>query len=121
MISWGNDHICGRSISTYPKITLNKGTEKEIKKRTGDPICDRFLVQLLQERTIAIIVDGCNWGEKPRKAAEQASNHFAEYLQQYQSEATTTHYMARLITRALSIAHHRFIFILSKEKDACHF
>lgn len=88
-------------------ITLNKGTDKETTKRTGDPICDRFFVQMIRDRAIILVADGCNWGEKPRKAAEKASNNFVQYLVEHQAEATTTHYVARLITRALSIAHNR--------------
>lgn len=116
-ISWGEDHICGRSTSTYPMITVNKGTEKEISYRDGDPICDRFLVQLLPLRTIAIVADGCNWGEKPRKAAERATNSFADYLLKHQAEATTTHYVARLISRAFSIAQQRFLYFIREKKE----
>ena len=90
-------------------IVANKGTDKEFTHRDGDPICDRFLVQLLPKRSIALVADGCNWGEKPRKAAEKASNSFADYLLEHQAEATTTHYVARLITRAFSVAHHSIL------------
>lgn len=58
------------------------------------------------------MADGCNWGEKPRKAAERATDNFADYLLKHQAEATTTHYAARLISRAFSIAQHRFLFFI---------
>ena len=106
--------MCGRSISTYPTIVANKGTEKEFSHRDGDPICDRFLVQMLPERTIAIVADGCNWGNKPKTAAQRASNSFAEYMLAHQHEATTTHYVARLITRAFSVAHHRLVNLINE-------
>jgi len=108
-ITWGDDYFCGRSTSTYPIISVNEGTEQERQRRDGDPICDRFLVQMFPKRTIAIIADGCNWGEKPRKAAEKATNSFADYLVSHQTEATTTHYVARLITRAFAMAHYSIL------------
>jgi len=69
---------------------------------------------MMPQRTIAIVADGCNWGEKPRKAAEKATTCFADYLLEHQAEATTTHYVARLISRAFAIAHHS---ILEGAKD----
>lgn len=76
-------------------------------RRDGDPICDRFVIQMLPRRTIAIVADGCNWGRKPKIAAQRASDAFAEYLLEHHHEATTTHYVARLITRAFSLAHYK--------------
>ena|SRR3990167_2714207 len=108
LITWGNDIISGRAISTYPEVVYNQGTEYEIKRREGEPICDRFLIDILPNRMIALIADGCNWGDKPRRAAKNASDAFADYLLQYQHTITNTHQAARLISRAFAIAHHRY-------------
>jgi len=67
------DVVAGESISTYPFIPGNP-------TRDGDPICDRFSVQIFENRLIACVADGCNWGEKPRAAAHKANAAFVDYV-----------------------------------------
>jgi hypothetical protein len=53
--------IFGQSMSNYPKGT------------GGDNVwCDYFQVQVINHCALIAIADGCNWGAKPKKAAETA-------------------------------------------------
>eukprot|EP01104_Vermistella_antarctica_P006551 TRINITY_DN1725_c0_g1_i1.p1 TRINITY_DN1725_c0_g1~~TRINITY_DN1725_c0_g1_i1.p1 ORF type:complete len:893 (-),score=194.36 TRINITY_DN1725_c0_g1_i1:65-2743(-) len=67
------DRLSARTISTYPNLI---GTDS----RMGDPICDRFCVQLLDDISIVAVADGCNWGEKPATAAEIAATTLVKYV-----------------------------------------
>lgn len=48
--------------------------------RQGDPICDRYGVRIYENRGIFVIADGCNWGERPKLAAQYATNSVLDYL-----------------------------------------
>lgn len=98
--------VSGRCISTYPLITINAPDGTVHQLRDGDPICDRFIATLMPRRQILVVADGCNWGLKPKIAAVNASNTFSEYIRDHHHEVTSTHYAARLISRAFALAHH---------------
>jgi len=65
---------CGRSISTYPHIPGKPA-------RDGDPICDSYSIQILEDDVIiALVCDGCNWGRRPMEASNIAKSSFVEYV-----------------------------------------
>eukprot|EP01116_Phalansterium_solitarium_P012300 TRINITY_DN28477_c0_g1_i1.p1 TRINITY_DN28477_c0_g1~~TRINITY_DN28477_c0_g1_i1.p1 ORF type:complete len:516 (-),score=151.74 TRINITY_DN28477_c0_g1_i1:292-1671(-) len=65
--------LYARTVSTYP-IHPSK------QKRDGDPVCDRFNVQLFRHRAVLALGDGCNWGPRPRDAAARATEAFVGYF-----------------------------------------
>lgn len=61
--------IFGQSMSNYPKGT------------GGDNVwCDYFQVQVINQCALIAIADGCNWGAKPKKAAETACRLTQEHI-----------------------------------------
>ncbi len=48
--------------------------------RDGDPICDKFAVDVWDRRVFAVIADGCGWGKKPFEASNNGVNAFMEYV-----------------------------------------
>lgn len=53
--------VCAETVSGYPK------------KTKGAILCDCFHVRTVGDRVIFALADGCNWGDRPRAAAEKAS------------------------------------------------
>lgn len=73
--------VFARSISTYPYST-QRGM------RLGDPICDSFCISLHTARCIIAVADGCNWGERPRRAAQRAAQAFATFVEKSMDVST---------------------------------
>jgi hypothetical protein len=71
-----NDLVCAKTISTYPL--------RDQKNRDGDPICDRFAVELYSNRAIIAVADGCNWGKRPLEAAVKGIQGFVKHLVEQQ-------------------------------------
>lgn len=93
--------ICGRSISTYPHIPGRPS-------RDGDPICDSYCVQMLEDDVmIALVCDGCNWGKRPMEASNIAKTAFVEYLRSHQSEINELRDAGHYLLQALSFCHHK--------------
>jgi hypothetical protein len=106
------DDVTVRIASTYPKIATIKpdGTvqvEKEL--RQGDPICDQVCVERFENGVILALADGCNWGEKPRKAAFLASRTFVDFVKRFQSDVPSIQDAANLYLQAFAQAHHRIV------------
>lgn len=83
----------------------------------GDPICDRYGLHIYENRIIATIADGCNWGTMPRDAAINASNAFALHLKHHLDEITDSSAIGPLLIKAMSVAHEavsnfRCVFII---------
>jgi len=96
-------YLCGRSISTYPHIPGRP-------KRDGDPVCDSYCVQLMEDNAIiAVVADGCNWGKRPMEASNRAKSAFVEYLKTHVSEMTTVAEIGYYLLSALSYCHHKII------------
>eukprot|EP00324_Dicrateria_rotunda_P004055 CAMPEP_0206160284 /NCGR_PEP_ID=MMETSP1474-20131121/6625_1 /ASSEMBLY_ACC=CAM_ASM_001110 /TAXON_ID=97495 /ORGANISM="Imantonia sp., Strain RCC918" /LENGTH=278 /DNA_ID=CAMNT_0053561533 /DNA_START=454 /DNA_END=1287 /DNA_ORIENTATION=+ len=57
--------------------------------REGDPICDRYTVKLLPNAAIICLTDGCNWGEKPRRASRVANAAMVEFVRKNLSSIKT--------------------------------
>jgi hypothetical protein len=97
-----SDIVCARSVSTYP-VVLETG------RREGDPICDQYGYLQSDSRIIAVVADGCSWGEEPKEAARKASRIFLSYLHRNQDAIRTTTDAADLILRSFQIAHNTII------------
>ena len=48
--------------------------------RQGDPICDRYGLNIFQNRLVCVVADGCNWGERPKTAAVKSRDRVLQYL-----------------------------------------
>jgi len=93
--------VCGRSISTYPHIP-----GKPV--RDGDPICDSYCVQLLEDSAvIAVVADGCNWGRRPMEASNTAKSSFVEYLRGHVGEIQEVRDAGYYMLQALSFCHYK--------------
>lgn len=56
------DNISANTSCTYPKYSI------------GYKIwCDAFAIKKVGERVFFSIADGCNWGNRPRRAAQAAA------------------------------------------------
>jgi len=89
----------GRAISTYPHLP---GKDS----RDGDPICDSFLVELLDEGTIvAVVADGCNWGRRPLEASNSAKNAFTEYFRNHLHELRNLKDVGQHLANSISYCH----------------
>lgn len=96
------DFLYGRSVSTYP-------IDSQTKRRDGDPICDQFCAQIFENRIIAAVADGCNWGEPPKEAARKASRMFVSYIKRRQHTIRDTIDAANLVMRAFGASHKAII------------
>jgi len=95
--------ICGRSISTYPHIPGKPA-------RDGDPICDSYCVQMLEEDSIiALVADGCNWGRRPMEASNAAKSAFIDYLRSRQADIVELRDVGHYLLQALSYCHHKIV------------
>eukprot|EP01105_Mastigella_eilhardi_P009533 TRINITY_DN224_c2_g1_i1.p1 TRINITY_DN224_c2_g1~~TRINITY_DN224_c2_g1_i1.p1 ORF type:complete len:1437 (+),score=327.44 TRINITY_DN224_c2_g1_i1:298-4311(+) len=74
--------VAAQTISTYPVSTVDK-------IRLGDPICDQYRVIVDHECVIFAVADGCNWGNKPKMAASNASTAFIEFVRENCCKAST--------------------------------
>jgi len=93
--------ICGRSISTYPHIP-GKPT------RDGDPICDSYSVQLLEDDdVIALVCDGCNWGRRPMEASNVAKSCFIDFVKRNQNDIEELRDAGHVLLQALSYCHFK--------------
>jgi hypothetical protein len=101
------DIVGARTVSTYPMLQGLPGTPSI---RQGDPICDRFLVHLLENRTVISVADGCNWGKLPSEAAGNASSSFMRYMRNVHDKLVTTRKTARYLIRAFAEAHDSIVF-----------
>lgn len=57
-----DDAIAAEVISNYPVDSYGWSV-----------ICDFFRIRVIGQRVVFILADGCNWGERPRLAAETCS------------------------------------------------
>jgi len=97
-----NGVACAQGISTYPRISAEE--------KVGDPICDRFFIQMFEDkRIIACIADGCNWGPHVRDAASAAVTAFTASLRKHLSDITTIKEAGPILLHALSKAHNAII------------
>ncbi|KAK5577551.1 hypothetical protein RB653_002494 [Dictyostelium firmibasis] len=86
------------STSTYP--FLPNTTE-----RAGDPIADRYTCAVYNNRLITCLADGCNWGQKPKEAAQNASTAFIDYVISKNDEMTNVKEVGKILFNAFECAH----------------
>eukprot|EP00324_Dicrateria_rotunda_P005514 CAMPEP_0206167608 /NCGR_PEP_ID=MMETSP1474-20131121/28954_1 /ASSEMBLY_ACC=CAM_ASM_001110 /TAXON_ID=97495 /ORGANISM="Imantonia sp., Strain RCC918" /LENGTH=400 /DNA_ID=CAMNT_0053572375 /DNA_START=30 /DNA_END=1229 /DNA_ORIENTATION=+ len=99
--------VSAQTISTYPHTEFG---------RSGDPICDRFYLQLYEETSIICLADGCNWGIKPREAAILACNEIVTFLSSRINTCVFTSDITNLLLKALMRAHSK---ILDTQENCC--
>jgi hypothetical protein len=77
----------------------------------GAILCDCFHVRAIGDRVIFALADGCNWGERPRAAAEKASKAMVEYMSDalLQMEMKTSVECQQQLMRAFRVAHDKII------------
>jgi len=90
--------VYGVSVSGYPD-----------QPGGWQPICDNFVVEILQDWTIIALADGCNWGTKPRAAAVKASSCFTDFIKARQVDFNGTSEVGYLLLKAFSIAHIKIV------------
>lgn len=96
-------YVWGRSISTYPHVPGKP-------KRDGDPVCDSYSIQILEESVvIGVVADGCNWGKRPMDASNAAKDAFVEYLRTHLHNAVEFRDVGHFLLRAISYCHSKII------------
>ncbi|KAM9964979.1 hypothetical protein ACTFIW_004776 [Dictyostelium discoideum] len=93
-----NDRLYCISTSTYP--FLPNTTE-----RAGDPIADRYTCAVYNNRLITCLADGCNWGQKPKEAAQNASTAFIDYVISKNDDMTNVKEVGKILFNAFECAH----------------
>jgi CRP-like cAMP-binding protein len=116
--SYGSD-LCGRTVSTYPRMS-KLGTDGKVvlvgAERQGDPICDQFCIERMENKAIFAVADGCSWGAQPRRAAIIASRTFCEFVKHNLSQMTTVREAGKLFLHAFAAAHHRIVEGFEQQK-----
>lgn len=93
---------CAKVVSNYPLIPGRPFRE-------GDPICDRYYLKMYENRIVIALADGCNWGERPRKAAKRASKRFIEIIDEYHDQIVSVRAAGPILLYAYSEAHKSII------------
>lgn len=109
--TYGSD-LCGRTVSSYPKLTRTgpDGVVVPINNdRQGDPICDQFCIERMENKVIFSVADGCNWGSQPRRAALIASRTFCDFVKHNLSQMTTINETGNMFLHAFEAAHTRIV------------
>ncbi|GAM17930.1 hypothetical protein SAMD00019534_011050 [Acytostelium subglobosum LB1] len=96
------DSVHALSTSTYPSPIGSKG-------RDGDPIADRYNVVIYENRLIACLADGCNWGLRPQEAAKKASEAFIEYCISKSESIQDVKQVGKILFDAFESAHHSIL------------
>lgn len=90
-----------KSISTYPVLPNGE--------RDGDPNADHLLLQLFNKRAFVAIADGCNWGNRPREAAKNATIALKEYMSRRHGQVRDLHDAAHLLLRGFAEADKKIM------------
>lgn len=104
--SSGTPRYSACSLSTYPHVTegLSAGVGRQ-----GDPICDKFCVQVYKDATVVALADGCNWGRLPFEAAGRSTNAFVSYLESKLTGFTSLRGAGSVLLAALSAANKKIM------------
>ncbi|KYQ94484.1 protein phosphatase 2C-related protein [Tieghemostelium lacteum] len=97
-----SDTIYAVSTSTYPFQIGNT-------LRDGDPIADRYTCVVYNNRLVTCLADGCNWGEKPKQAAQRASQAFIDHVMSRNDEITNVKEAGRILFDAFENAHKNIL------------
>jgi hypothetical protein len=93
---------CAKTISTYPWLA-------SLNKRDGDPVADRFVMQIWKNRIVAAIADGCSWGPRAYNAALSAIAAYKDYMASRQEIVRDLPEGGHLLLRAFSEGHKRIV------------
>jgi serine/threonine protein phosphatase PrpC len=99
------DNVYGCVSSTYP---LRNPTSDSL-EREGSPPCDTFRFARIESAgiSVAVVADGCGWGEKSRRAAIDASGAFVDYaLRLEPAHCETVRDVGFHMLRAMAHAHN---------------
>eukprot|EP01103_Thecamoeba_quadrilineata_P018296 TRINITY_DN68_c4_g3_i1.p1 TRINITY_DN68_c4_g3~~TRINITY_DN68_c4_g3_i1.p1 ORF type:complete len:1006 (+),score=211.87 TRINITY_DN68_c4_g3_i1:106-3123(+) len=102
---WAGNCFGGSSVSTYPVLKVGK----DLVKRVGDPICDRFSIVAFENRYVVSVTDGCNWGPKPRDASLRAISAFCKHVEDHHSSIGDVQSVGQLLLNALMSAHQNIL------------
>eukprot|EP00005_Dracoamoeba_jomungandri_P012132 CAMPEP_0174265298 /NCGR_PEP_ID=MMETSP0439-20130205/26000_1 /TAXON_ID=0 /ORGANISM="Stereomyxa ramosa, Strain Chinc5" /LENGTH=411 /DNA_ID=CAMNT_0015351697 /DNA_START=60 /DNA_END=1295 /DNA_ORIENTATION=- len=89
---------CAQKISTYPK-----GPDGKLH---GDPIADTFWIQFYENLSTVCVADGCNWGDRPKQAAQGAAIALRDYIAARVEKRALrdTHEIAHILLRGFNTA-----------------
>ena len=94
-------------------VTLYDAVSSDKEKHHGDPIADVFAIVARPKNAILALADGCNWGQKPLRAARCAVKGCTEFLDRalFNSETMPrdTQSLAKLIRKSFDIAQELII------------
>lgn len=90
------------SFSTYPP-------REGLPNRSCDPICDRFIVKLYENRISVALADGCNLGDRSRSAAKKASKAFIRFTDMVQQHIQNLQDAAYLFLEGFHLSHQSII------------
>ncbi|KAL6055312.1 TipA [Balamuthia mandrillaris] len=107
IISRSDIMVSGISSSSFPK---RPGTSL----RDGDPVADSFRCTCWDNRVIAAVADGCNFGNRPQEAATKATFAFVEHVNGKQTFGDLQE-AGKLIEEAFEQAH---LHIIANKKGA---
>jgi Protein phosphatase 2C len=62
-----------------------------------------------EDRSVLVLADGCNWGEKPRSAAVMACRAILHYLGERLESIETARVAGDLLLRSFAVAHARIL------------
>ena len=97
----------GDVVTLYDAVALDK------EKHHGDPIADVFAIVARPSSAILALADGCNWGQKPLKAARCAVKGCIEFLNKTLFDDETmprdTQALAMLIRKSFDVAQELII------------
>ena len=88
-----SDHEHGTEMAEMNGSMDEKDQRNEKERDAG--------VEKCWERYVVCVADGCNWGEKPMRAARDASRGFCTYLQTHQSDIVDVRTAAHTLLKAL--------------------
>lgn len=57
-------------------------------------------------RSITVVADGCNWGDRPKRAADRARNSILAYLKEKSTKIKTVGDASSYLLRAFNHAHN---------------
>jgi len=98
---YDDNFVSTKVISTYPLLPTGE--------RDGDPIADQLYVRRGDNWALLAVADGCGWGKRPQRAAQDAVTAFAQYLNKQQAYIRDLQDAGHYMLRAFSEAHHKIV------------
>ena len=96
------DHACCLAKSLYP-------SRENFHLKDGDPIADRYFVQLFENRVISTIASGCSWGERARRSAKKACKAISLFLAKKNREMKSLRDVSQFMIEGFGTAHRKIL------------